>query len=537
MKAVKRIFYTLMVIVIAICVMILLCAVNPKMAQSVKTILYGDENVPGIIRIIDSWVHPNKYVGNTQTPAVGDSDNIIGNIPGLDDGFVVELPGDTDVVITLPADTSYMTGYIPAYSDEEKITDDVAEEIKKNLSTGETGEKLTFDTVFYPYYGMLSPDEQAVYKQIYANATALNSAFAPVKPISTSALKNVFEAVVNDHPELFYLETGYSVKYSEKKSVIEIKLNYYTLVNDIDSAKKKFDTAAKEILAGAMALSDDYAKEKYVHDALVQRVTYDEQALLNQSAYSALVNGRTVCAGYARANQYLMQQLKIPCYYCTGYSGEDHAWNIIRLSDGFYNEDATWDDTDPSTYDYFNRTDADIASTHVRTGMSVNLPRCVGTKFRGLESGSTSNVVAGNPSDVDDASHIKPMRYDEEYPETVVNENTDMTDEQKRAIWKAALEKIGVKEADAAMDLDEYYANCKKKLVAAGSGDQHFSLVVSPDLFSKIEKQYGNNEFEKGYVNDALKELDMNHFSIMIQAQRLGNGYYKLYHNVVTWKE
>jgi transglutaminase/protease-like cytokinesis protein 3 len=97
---------------------------------------------------------------------------------------------------------------------------------------------------------------------------------------------------------------------------------------------------------------------------------------MNQSVYSALVNGETVCAGYARAMQYLMQRLGIPCYYCTGYAGQNHAWNIVRLDDGYYNVDVTWDDTPGGEYDYFNRTDAEYAGTHVRQSLSVNLPVC-----------------------------------------------------------------------------------------------------------------------------------------------------------------
>ena len=80
-----------------------------------------------------------------------------------------------------------------------------------------------------------------------------------------------------------------------------------------------------------------------MHDTLAERITYDLSAEMSQSAYSALVNGRTVCAGYARAFQYIMQRLGIPCYYCTGYAGESHAWNIVGMEDGYYNVDVTWD--------------------------------------------------------------------------------------------------------------------------------------------------------------------------------------------------
>ena len=89
--------------------------------------------------------------------------------------------------------------------------------------------------------------------------------------------------------------------------------------------------------------------------------------------------------GYSRAFQYLMQQLGIPCYYCTGYSGENHAWNIVYLYGEYYNVDLTWDDTEPTTYDFFNKTDADYADTHVRRGLAQKLPACEGVSYRNLE--------------------------------------------------------------------------------------------------------------------------------------------------------
>ena len=143
-------------------------------------------------------------------------------------------------------------------------------------------------------------------------------------------------------------------------------------------------------------------KEKYVHDALASAVTYDLTADMNQSAYSALVNGKSVCAGYARAYQYLLQQLGIPCYYCTGYSGGDHAWNIVKLDDGYYNVDVTWDDAAAIRYDYFNKTDADFASTHVRQNLSVYLPACNGTAYR--QENTTGAAGTGQPSEAGGAT-------------------------------------------------------------------------------------------------------------------------------------
>lgn len=528
MKVLKKIFYIFAALIIAACAFLLACALNPKLSDAFRTILYGNENVTGITQLFGNKNNSGSNDSTGSNVADGSSEGL-GAISG-ENGF---LNDTSDVIVTLPEEVGMLTGYQPVEGREQQIDDAVASSIKSTLTTGDTGEALSFDGVLYPYYMMLNESQQEVYKQIYANASQLITAFSPVKGIKSAELKQIFEAVVNDHPELFYLQTGYSVKYEKSGAVVEIQLSYYTLVNDIASARTKFNSAANSIIAGAKGLADDYEKEKYVHDALIANVVYDDSEPLGQSAYSALVGGKTVCAGYARANQYLLQQLGIPCYYCTGFSGENHAWNIVSLSDGFYNEDVTWDDTTPSTYNYFNRTDSDFKPTHVRTGMSEKLPACNGSRYRGLESGSAPEVTVPDKED-DGKEHMKPLRYEDVYGE---GSNPATADELAHAALIQKLAEMGLKESDVIWNLDDYYTDCEKQLVACGSGEQHFYIIIPEELFAKLELVYGNNEYEKGFMQKALSTLGMDYYSIQIQAQRLGNGYYKLYHNVVTWKD
>ncbi len=535
MKFIKGLFYGLATIIIALCAFILVCAVNPALTEKVAGATAEGGALSKIAALLPGGDDEEEGGDATASGDVSVSEPEDEAEDG--DAVIIELPGNSQS----PDNLSHLTGYLPVSSEEEKITDEVAESIKKELSTGQTGEGFKFDTNIYPYYGMLTPDEQAVYRQIYANALSVVSSFAPVKAINTSQLSNIFESVVNDHPELFYLDTSYSVKYTKSGSVVEIQLVYYTLANALETAKANFSSAAKAVIAGASELPGDYEKEKYVHDYLVSNVSYADGAVLSQSAYSALVNGISVCAGYARANQYILQQLGIPCYYCTGYAGEDHAWNIVKLSDGYYNEDITWDDTNPSTYDYFNRSDKDFAPSHTRTGLSVNLPPCNASSYKGPEEGTVASPDAGDPASVADTNNFEPLRYDDLYPanngnESGTNGNTS-TATPGREELVAALEKLGLKESDAVWDMDEYYADCKKKLVAAGTGDKHFTVIIPSSLFKSIESSYGKGDYKKGYVDEALKSLGMNRFSIQIQAERMGGGFYKLYHNVVSWKE
>ena len=263
--------------------------------------------------------------------------------------------------------------------------------------SGITGEGYTFDTLYYPYCGLLDETQQALYAQICANAEAYCDTFVPVVTCTADDVSIAMESVFCDHPEYFWLETAYSYKYTSEGTCVQIILSFYDIVEDIDTAKALFEDAAQSIIEAAASCDSDYDKEKYVHDAVISLVSYNEDADYSQSAYSALVTGQTVCAGYARAFQYIMIKLGIPAYYCMGYSGGDHAWNIVMLSDGYYNVDLTWDDSDPISYIFFNCTDSAFAATHTRSDISGELPACTATTYCNLENSGGPGSYPGTP--------------------------------------------------------------------------------------------------------------------------------------------
>lgn len=250
--------------------------------------------------------------------------------------------------------------------------------------SGITGEEYTFDTTYYPYYGYLSDDAKVLYKQIYANALALETSFVPITSLTISEVINVINAVYHDHPELFWMESGYTYKYTEDNICVHVNLNFNETANHIEKAKEQFEGKANEIIEGASALVEDYEKEKYVYLALIDRVEYDENAEIHQSPYSALVYGKSVCAGYARAFQYIMLELGVPTYYCTGET-QGHAWNIVKLDGGYYNVDVSRADTKLSPEQYFNRTDEELRGTHKRSGYSTILPKCRAKTYEGMK--------------------------------------------------------------------------------------------------------------------------------------------------------
>lgn len=404
--------------------------------------------------------------------------------------------------LTIPNTVSGKNGYQPLEEEYIPVSDDQAEQIEDQLGTGFTGEGLTFDPYWYPYYGMLDERGQHIYCQIYANAKELNAAFAPLEPITSGQLKNALLAVYNDHPELFWLDTAYYCKYTPEGRCAEIGLKFNRTAQNLESARSAFEGKAREILDKARGLSGDYAKEVYVHDALIDNITYNLRAEMNQSAYSALVNGQTVCAGYARAFQYLMQQLDIPCYYCAGYAGERHAWNIIVLDDGCYNVDTTWDDVGEGTYDYFNKTDGDYASNHVRQELSVYLPPCNGQAYRNLEKPSQTA-------------------------------SSNQTTSSNQAVQLRTLADVGISESQVIKDMAGYYVDCHDQILAHGKGNYNFyNVIEGRQLLDRCYRELDDGTYEDEYMIAVMIEIGARSCYIQMRAEELEGDRYLITHTI-----
>ncbi len=550
LKVLKGIFFFLMGLIMIGCTGILVCALNPSLTAMLA------ERVESVGSAQSSRDGQSGGLGGLFRDGDGQSDSTVPGEgqPGINADWLegqsgYEQPDSPSV--EAPEDVSGRTGYEPVQEEAQEIDEDEAGGLTGAENPGDTGSGLSFDAETYPYYAMLEAEMQQIYSQIYANAMSLTPSFTPVATVSVSQLKTVFEAVYNDHPELFWLDTGYSCKYLRSGRCAEITLKFNETADALEQARLAFQGAAGNIVAQARGLGSQAEMEKYVHDALMGLVEYDVAAPMNQSAYSALVGGRSVCAGYARAFQYIMQELGVPCYYCTGYAGEDHAWNIVKIDGVYQNVDVTWDDTEEPTYNYFNKTDRELAATHRRTGLSVYLPACegagtqtpaapeggeAGTSEDGEIPGSAENPGGEDADGADDISGlinpnpIKPLEWESKREEVPVDPLQAAEDRRRES-----LEKAGVTEEQVRDTMQEYYEDCRRLLKDAGTGDRQFVNVIPQSLWGSVERAYNSGDYRKGYVDSALKDMGASSFAIQLQVQDLGGGYYRLYHNVYTY--
>ena len=218
----------------------------------------------------------------------------------------------------------------------------------------QTRESLLWENCYGYAYGSLSEAEQLWYRDM---ADALGVMAADIKlsvegldhGLDETCVDRIFQSVLVDHPELFFVE-GYSyTKYTVGDRIVSIEFagNYSIDWEEACEREQKIAEEAEKILAAVPESPDDYGRIKYIYDTLVTGTDYDRTAPDNQNIYSVFVGHASVCQGYAKAFQYLMERMGIACTLVQGEvleTGEGHAWNLVKADGEFYYVDVTWGD-------------------------------------------------------------------------------------------------------------------------------------------------------------------------------------------------
>lgn len=196
------------------------------------------------------------------------------------------------------------------------------------------------------YYELLDFADQESYRRIQETVAAADTHVNLERLVEPDLLNRIFMSVYMDHPEYFWLENHYT--YTQYPDHTEIDFNLNCSGAELERRRNEIETAAETILAGLDPFADTYGKVKYVFESLVLQTDYNHEQMedpSNQNIYSVFGRKLSVCAGYARATQYLLNELGIECIYVTGRARNDeHAWNIVQIDGAYYYVDTTWGD-------------------------------------------------------------------------------------------------------------------------------------------------------------------------------------------------
>ncbi len=242
-------------------------------------------------------------------------------------------------------------------------------------------------------YAQLSDSDRTLYRDIYT--ILINHAEdVLINSLDADQVDRVFQLVMNDHPEIFYVN-GYSMNKYTLNGVptsLEFTGTYTKTKDEADEAWPTINTYEAKCFAGMPENADDYGKVKYVYEYLIENTDYNLDAEDNQNILSVFATGESVCQGYAKATQYLLNELGIPCLILTGVvkGGEPHAWNMAYVDGQWTYIDTTWGDAsyrnvdtgatwNEITYDYLCVGEDDLMGTHHADNL-IEMPAAVRIK-------------------------------------------------------------------------------------------------------------------------------------------------------------
>lgn len=264
------------------------------------------------------------------------------------------------------------------------------------------------DDLNYAYSG-LSESGRTCYREIYA---ILSDSLSKVELSSRDPdeVDLAFRAVMVDHPEIFYVK-GYSIgKYMSGDTLRKIVFSgTYTLdAAEVEEKREAVDEYVTNVLAGCPDDASDFEKIKYVYDHLIKNNEYDPDSENNQNILSVVENGRTVCQGYTKMMQLILNRMGMFCTLVNGRAcgrngvpdSEElkdsenaqwggHVWNIVRCNGMYYNVDVTWGDAAITlmnsdgtlsgdidvNYEFFLVDDDELIETHDPDPV-VKMPHC-----------------------------------------------------------------------------------------------------------------------------------------------------------------
>ena len=291
---------------------------------------------------------------------------IIAFIVGITIGLVIYLAlGNVDNVVNAIIENNEIV--------QDRLTDSQIEQFETKKET----------KCFY-YYDNLSQDEKTAYLTLYYGFVEYDDSIR--MEVQEEDLKDVFTAVLYDNPDMFWVD--YEYDYMVYSDSVAFSPKYRLTEDEVKTMQDSVNDKIDEIITEVNKLDSDYEKELYIHDYIIENTEYDISTLENMgdTVYSVLVSGKSICEGYARTVQILLDKLGIENYLVTGDTESDgeilpHMWNIVNIDGDNYHLDVTWDDLNDefdTVYFYFNVTDEYISRDHYKINPQNN--NCNSTK-------------------------------------------------------------------------------------------------------------------------------------------------------------
>ena len=324
---------------------------------------------------------------------------------------------EKNIVVQIKDEQEY--DYESLYDQEylDKIKNGSAEQ--SNVEQNVQGNDVDVSDSKRFYYNQLDEVSKRVYDSLFAHKEELRTGTYSINfdlefddllhtQNGSNQLTDSFQLAINaltfDNPELFFINISKlyllteTTKYTDGKEKFRVTIgsnnnvsylnNQFYNLESVNTAIENVETTRANIIAQAKLKGNVKEQIKFVHNYLIDNVTYDQT--LNRdniyNVYGALGNGVSVCEGYARSLKYILDEMNIPCIIVCGTAVnqkgeiENHAWNYVRIENRWYAVDVTWDDpiiigggelNEEARYSYFLVGRTKLFNDHIEDGFIV----------------------------------------------------------------------------------------------------------------------------------------------------------------------
>lgn len=197
-----------------------------------------------------------------------------------------------------------------------------------------------------PVYEKLSKKEKSVYTAVYRGVDDCDKQIELPCEISGDTYSKIYCLLEKQEGDLFFIDSTY---YTAEK-LREAKIIYREDKKRIKEMRRELELATEDGVDDAELGLSEYDTVMRIHDYIIRNCRYIEE---NDSgycatAYGCLVQNEANCEGYAKAFNLIASRMGLESILVTGTtdSGENHAWNQVKVDGRWYNIDVTWDESD-----------------------------------------------------------------------------------------------------------------------------------------------------------------------------------------------
>jgi transglutaminase-like putative cysteine protease len=233
-------------------------------------------------------------------------------------------------------------------------------------------------------YTFLTENEKSAYFQIKEMIKNFETNVVIYKDINEEELGYVLKAIRMDYSEYFWSDDFSYTSSFDNENIFEVNVEYPYNREEKERRQAEIEKKYEAFISEMPLELDEYGKVKYVYDYVIRNTNYQINPAEDQNIYSVFGQNASVCTGYARASQFLLNRLGIEANIVHGMVGEEsHFWNLVCIDGDYYYMDPTWgeletdDITEPEkniNYGYLCITSEELEKSHMIDQSLVNYP-------------------------------------------------------------------------------------------------------------------------------------------------------------------